>query len=59
MSDQMYKLTIKAEGEVRDKDGNLISRSDVDSDMVLDREQVLSVLNEEDRRAFIEGEDTP
>lgn len=44
---QMYELVLKASGEVRDADGNLISSEPVEARMTLTEEQV---------RALTEGE---
>lgn len=38
--DQLYKVVINATGEVRDKDGNLISSEPVEAEMTLNAEQL-------------------
>ena len=37
---QMYEMTIRATGEVRDADGNLISSEPIESTVILTEEQV-------------------
>jgi hypothetical protein len=44
---QMYEVVLKATGEVRDKDGNLVSSEPIETTMHLTAEQV---------RALTEGE---
>lgn len=47
---QNYQLTIRAEGEVRDKDGNLISSEPLEGQTVLTEEQAQQLLAELVRR---------
>lgn len=44
---QMYEVVLKATGEVRDKDGNLISSEPVEARMQLTAEQVAELTQEE------------
>lgn len=41
---QNYQLTIRAEGEVRDKDGNLISTEPIEGQTVLTEEQARELI---------------
>jgi hypothetical protein len=41
---QQYKLVIRAEGEVRDKDGNLISTEPLEGQTVITEEQAAKLL---------------
>lgn len=43
---QKYQLVIRAEGEVRDKDGNLISNESLDGQTVLTKEQAQRLLEQ-------------
>ena len=40
---QLFKLTIYAEGELRDKDGNLISNEPLTSEIVVSEEQAQAI----------------
>ena len=48
---QMYEVVVKAAGEVRDQDGNLVSSSDVEFDRQLVSADELSALPTEQLRA--------
>jgi len=51
---QEYELVIKAEGEVRDKDGNIISTEPVEGQTVLTEEQakrLLEALNQQNKES--------
>ena len=41
---QQYKLNIRAEGEVRDKDGNLISSEPLEGQTVISEEQAQQII---------------
>ena len=47
MEGQLYKLSITATGEVRDKDGNLISSSPVEAELTVTEEQLASIMGEQ------------
>jgi hypothetical protein len=46
MSGQMYEVTIKATGEVRDADGNLLSSQPMETTMTLDADEVAALTEE-------------
>jgi hypothetical protein len=48
---QMYEVVVKAAGEVRDQDGNLLSSSDVEFDRQVVTADELSAMPTEDLRA--------
>jgi hypothetical protein len=45
---QLYELRIKATGEVRDADGNLVEQIPVDKTVVLTEDQVRSLTQQEE-----------
>lgn len=40
---QLFKLTFYAEGELRDKDGNLISNEPISSEVIVSEEQAQAI----------------
>lgn len=51
MGDQLYKLTITATGEVRDKDGNLISSQPIESTQTVTAAQARDILAAQAQKA--------
>lgn len=51
MSEQLFEIVMTATGEVRDKDGNLISAEPIEGRMVVNAEQAAQI-----RATFNEGE---
>ena len=54
---QLYKLSIVAEGELRDKDGNVISTEPLTSETVVTEEQAQAIVGEALKERFRAAEE--